>query len=70
MRSRAEQITSIQKAEMIPPMEIRAAIRMVIEQSGRADDSEIIRAVARLFGFERVGPTLNTIISNELSNTP
>lgn len=67
VRNRANQILSIQKAEMIPPMEIRAAIKMIVEQSGGAEESEIVRAVARLFGFERVGPTLNAIISNELS---
>ncbi len=66
VRNRANQILSIQKSEMISPMEIKAAIKMIVEQSGDAEEHEIIRGVARLLGFERVGPTLNTIIGNEL----
>lgn len=69
VRNRSNQISSIQKAEMIPPMEIKAAIKMIVEQSGDAREDEIARAVAKLFGFERVGPALNAIISKEFSGT-
>ena len=67
VRNRSNQIPSIQKAEMIPPMEIKAAIKMIVKQSGDAQEDEITRAVAKLFGFERVGPTLNAVISKEFS---
>lgn len=67
VRNRAGQIASLLKAEMIAPLEIIAATTKVLDESGTAKEDEIIRAIARLFGFERVGPGLKTVIGTEIS---
>ena len=41
---------------MIPPMEIEAAIKRVLEDNGAISEDDIPRAVALLFGFQRTGP--------------
>lgn len=66
VRNRSDQASSLQRADMLPPMEIAAAVRTVVGESGNALPDEIIRAVARSFGFERVGPTLRDVIGKSL----
>ena len=66
IRNRSAQASSLQRADMLPPMEIAAAVRNVVEESGNALPDDIIRAVARTFGFERVGPTLRDVIGKSL----
>ncbi len=70
VRNRADQNSTIQKAENIPPIEIDAAIEKIMETSGAAEVDEIIRATARLFGFERVGSGLRTVIAEQVKNLP
>lgn len=54
------------KATYLPPMEIKAASAKIIEESGVLTPEEMTRAVARLLGFQRVGPDLSEAILNEL----
>lgn len=70
IRDRSAESTNIQKAEHLPPIEIRAAVYKVMAESGSANDDEIIRATARLFGFERVGPSLKLVIEKIVSELP
>ncbi len=62
IRDRSEQSPSIQRAEMLPPLEIAAAVKLVVEESGNVPSEEIVRAVAKAFGFDRVGPSLKNAI--------
>ncbi|MCJ8325362.1 MAG: DUF3320 domain-containing protein [Rhizobiales bacterium] len=66
IRNRTGQSTSIQKAENIPPIEIDAAISKIQESSGFVYPDELTKAVATLFGFDRVGPGLKVVISRRI----
>lgn len=70
VRNRADASASLQKSDMLPPMEIEAAIKMVIAESGLASEADIVRATARLFGFERVGTGLKAVIQAEIVKLP
>jgi len=63
MRNRSDQTPSLQRADMLPPMEISAIAKRVVEESGQASQDEIIRAVAKNFGFDRVGSSLKEAIT-------
>lgn len=69
IRNRSTQTHSLQKAEMIPPLEIAAAIRSVVAESGNSTPDEIVKAVAKTFGFERVGSSLRETITKTLNQT-
>ena len=58
VRDRSAAPVSLQKAAMLPPMEIMAAIRRVLDDNGEVPRDELPAAVARLFGFQRTGPEL------------
>jgi len=62
VRDRSSAPLSVQKAEMIAPMEIRAAIDLARKQNGHLSVDELPMAVARLFGFQRTGPELKAAI--------
>ncbi len=62
VRSRAGVLPSTSKAEMLPPIEIRAALRRVILQNGGLTKDEAATGVTRLLGYNRVGPTLRARI--------
>lgn len=47
---------SLKRADMIPPIEIEAAIEQVLKDNGAIAQEDIPRAVALLFGFQRTGP--------------
>lgn len=70
VRNRADASASLQKSDMLPPMEIEAAIKMVIAESGMASEADIVRATARLFGFERAGTGLKAVIQAEIVKLP
>ena len=56
LRDRSQSPLTLRKADMIPPLEIAAAIKQVLAENGAIAETEIPRAVALLFGFLRTGP--------------
>ena len=58
VRDRSAAPASLQKAAMLPPLEIATAIRRVLDDNGEVPRDELLTAVARLFGFQRTGPDL------------
>lgn len=62
VRDRRAETGAILKAEYLPPMEIAAAAARIKSESGLMPPEEMTRAVARLLGFQRVGPDLNAAL--------
>ena len=67
VRDRSEESGGVVKADYLPPMEILEARRQVLHQSGEMPLNEMVRAVARMMGFRRVGPDLSAVIEKLLS---
>jgi hypothetical protein len=61
-RDRSGAPLTLQRADMLSPLEIRAAIKVAERENGTmsADDAAI--AVTRLLGFKRTGPDLKAAI--------
>jgi hypothetical protein len=68
VRDRSSEIGTVLRAEYLPPIEIAAAAKLVLKESGEVGPDDLVRAVARLFGFQRVGTDLSEAIRNGLSN--
>lgn len=66
VRNRASETGTLLKALYLPPMEIAAAAEMIRAESGDMEPEELVRAVARLLGFQRVGSDLSEVIQNAL----
>lgn len=62
VRDRRAETGAILKAEYLPPMEIAAAAARIRSESGLMLPEEMTRTVARLLGFQRVGPDLSEAI--------
>jgi hypothetical protein len=62
VRDRGAETGSLLKAEYLPPMEIAAAAERIRAESGMITPEEMTKAVARLLGFQRVGPELSATI--------
>ncbi|NPD16486.1 DUF3320 domain-containing protein [Xinfangfangia sp. D13-10-4-6] len=62
VRDRRAETGAILKAEYLSPMEIAAAAARIKAESGLMPPEEMTRAVARLLGFQRVGPDLSAAI--------
>ena len=62
VRDRRAETGTILKAEYLPPMEIAAAAARIRAESGLMSPEEMTKAVARLLGFQRVGPDLSEAI--------
>ena len=67
VRDRSRESGSKIKAAVLPPMEIRAAGKLVEKENGRMEPQSMVRAVARLLGFQRVGADLQTVIAAALN---
>lgn len=46
------------KADYLPPIELDAAAKLVLRESGDMQREDHIRAIAKLLGYQRVGPDL------------
>ena len=57
---------NLEKAEYLPPSEIRAALEYLVKSSVQIEDAELIQQVSRLFGFQRCGPDLKIVIQKIL----
>ena len=66
VRDRSEESGGVVKADYLPPMEILEARRQILHQSGEMPLDEMVRAVARMMGFRRVGPDLSVVIQKVL----
>jgi hypothetical protein len=67
VRDRSAETGSLLKAAYIPICEIVAAAALVWQESGDVDGDDLIRAIARLLGFLRVGSELSTVIAEAVS---
>jgi hypothetical protein len=67
VRDRSAETGSLLKAAYIPTCEIVAAAALVRQESGDVDGDDLIRAIARLLGFLRVGSELSTVIAEAVS---
>lgn len=68
VRDRSNETGSLLKASNLPPMEIAAAARRIVKESGEMPPEEMTRAVARLLGFQRVGTDLAQAIGEVLES--
>jgi hypothetical protein len=66
IRDRSDATTSLQRVEMLPPLEIQACARRVLEENGAIGREEIAIAVTRMLGFRRTGPELRSKIEREI----
>jgi very-short-patch-repair endonuclease len=69
VRSRSEASSSLRKANMISPMEIKEAIRQAVMDNGELTSDEAVSAVTKAFGFERTGPDLRAAIAEQFEET-
>lgn len=67
VRDRSAETGSLLKAAYIPTCEIVAAAALVRQESGDVDGDDLIRAIARLLGFLRVGSELSIVIAEAVS---
>lgn len=63
VRDRSAESGGLLKAAMIAPAEIAAAATLVRQESGDVSVEELVRAIARLLGFQRVGNDLAAAIT-------
>jgi hypothetical protein len=67
VRDRSAEAGATLKAESISMLEIKAAFRIARNDNGGGDDADLVRSVARLLGFRRVGPDLRARIAEGLT---
>ena len=67
VRDRSEvESSSLKKPEMLPPLEIREALRQVVEQQVGVTKEEGARLASRLFGFKSMSSQLQAVIQAEI----
>lgn len=66
VRDRSVESGATLKASSISMLEIEAALRIARDDSAGGNGTELVRAAARLLGFRRVGPDLQTRIASAL----
>lgn len=69
VRDRSTESGSTLKAANISLLEIKAAFKIAREDNGGGEETELVRAVARLLGFRRVGPELHDRIRLGIDGT-
>lgn len=69
VRDRSTVSGTLLKAELLPPMEVTAAAALILRESGGMEREELIRSVANLLGYQRVGPDLARSIGDVLEAT-
>lgn len=57
---------TLRRPEMLPPVEIRTGVRMVIADHVGVSPNDAVVHVARLFGFDRTGAGLRDVIEAEI----
>jgi hypothetical protein len=66
VRDRSGEEGATLKASSISMLEIRAAIQIARKDNAGGDDTDLIRAAARLLGFHRVGSELQARLAQGL----
>jgi very-short-patch-repair endonuclease len=66
VRDRSAETGPTVKADALPPFEIRACAKLLASESGAMEPDEMVRAVARTLGFQRVGQDLAAAIQSAL----
>jgi very-short-patch-repair endonuclease len=67
VRDRSAAPIALQRANMVAPIEIRAAIKLAIQENGSLGEDEMAIAVTGLLGFRRTGPELKAAIAKAVS---
>jgi very-short-patch-repair endonuclease len=67
VRDRSTAASSLQKADMLPPLEIRAAAMEAVKENGGIGRDDIAIAITRLLGFQRTGPDLRARVDGVVS---
>lgn len=62
VRDRGAAPQTLQRADMLCPLEIRAAAKIAERENGHLSEDEMAVAVTRLLGFKRTGPDLKIAI--------
>lgn len=57
---------ALRRPEMLPPTEVRVAIREIVETSFDATSDEIVQAVARLLGFRTREGQIKELIAGQI----
>ena len=66
VRDRSSAPVTLQRAEMLSPLEIRAAATIATQENGSLSEEEMAIAVSRLLGFKRTGSDLKVAILKAL----
>jgi hypothetical protein len=66
VRDRSAETGATLKAANISMLEIKAAFKIARDDNAGGDDDDLVRTVARLLGFKRVGPDLQARIAEGL----
>jgi hypothetical protein len=73
VRNRSSAPITLQRADMLSRLEIRAAFQIVQRENGSMSEEEAAVAIARLLGFKRTGSDLKSAILSaivDVSETP
>jgi very-short-patch-repair endonuclease len=62
IRDRSAETGSLAKADMLPPIEIAAAVQRALHDCGATTEFDLVIAVARMLGFRRTGQDLRLAI--------
>ena len=66
VRDRSAAPLTLQRADMLSPLEIRAAAKIAERENGQLSEDEMAIAITRLLGFKRTGPELKSAILSAL----
>ncbi len=67
IRDRSKESVPTTNAENISYMEIIACANLIEKDSGKVDEDELVRVIAKTLGFKRAGPDFQTHVKNCLS---
>ncbi len=68
VRDRGSAPITLQRADMLSPLEIRAAFEIVQRENGSISEEEAAVAIARLLGFKRTGSDLKAAIVSAIGD--
>ena len=66
IRDRSQESQPTTNAENISPMEIIACSNLIEEESGKVDEDELVRNIAKVLGFKRAGPEFQSHVKTAL----
>jgi hypothetical protein len=62
VRDRSAAPPTLQKADMLSPIEIRAAAKIAQRENGALSGDEMVIVITRILGFKRAGADLKAVI--------